>query len=364
MRISFMKRITAIFAVFSLALLLVSSCHDKPNLIADYKDVTISYGVLNINDDIHYFKIYRGFITEDNALVEAGNWDNVYYPVDSIEVRLEEYMNGVRTRGEILDTTTTVPKEEGFFPSPKQLLYYSEMKLNPEATYRLVIRRVNTGEEVYAETVLVGDFSIRIPMNSWNFNQADENNNPTNATIRFFQANNASAYDIYLTFYYVEVDTLTNAVEHKSITKRLTSSVLYASASSDENVYQGFAPKSFFTFIAQSLQPNDRVVRYIDAIDGKQYYCFKLQIWAVNDEYVKYVDASTPNQSIVQDRVLYTNFVSAHQNAYGFLASRNCCTRNLTMSSPNHNEDTLVKGSVTGHLGFDYYRNSPFFHEE
>ncbi len=359
-----MKRITVAFAAFSFSLLLLCGCHDKLNLIADYKDVTISYGVLNINDDIHYFKVYKGFITEDNALVEAGNWDNVYYSVDSIEVRLEEYMNGVRTRGEILDTTTMVPKEDGLFPSPKQLLYYSEMKLNPEATYRLVIRRVNTGEEVYAETVMVNNFSIRIPMNSWNFNQADENNNPTPATIRFYEADNAAAYDIYLTFYYVEVDLLTNAVEHKSITKRLTPSVLYASSSSSENFYNGYAPKTFFTFIAQSLQPNDRVVRYIDAIDGRQYYCFKMQIWAVSDEYVKYVDASTPNQSIVQDRVLYTNFVSENQNAYGFLASRNCCTRNLMMSSLDHNEDSLVKGSVTGHLGFDYYRNSPFFHEE
>ncbi|MBR4787658.1 MAG: DUF4249 family protein [Bacteroidales bacterium] len=359
-----MKRISTVFASFFLGLILLCSCHDKPNLIADYKDVTISYGVLNINDDIHYFKIYKGFITEDNALVEAGNWENVYYPVDSLEVRLEEYMNGVRTRGEILDTTTMVPKEDGFFPSPKQLLYYSEMKLNPEATYRLVIRRVNTGEEVYAETVMVGDFSIRIPMNSWNFNMADENNNPINAPIRFYQAENAAAYDIYLTFYYVEMDKETKAVEHKSITKRLTSSLWYASPSSAENVYPSFAPKSFLTYIAQSLQPNDRVVRYIDALDGRQFHCFRMQIWAVSDEYLKYLDASTPNQSIVQDRFLYTNFVSENQDAYGFLASRNYCTRDLMMSSLDHNEDSLVKGSITGHLGFDYYRNSPFFHEE
>ena len=238
------------------------------------------------------------------------------------------------------------------------------MKLNPEATYRLVIHRVNTGEEVYAETVMVGDFSIRIPMNSWYFNLADQDNNPTNATIRFFQAENAAAYDIYLTFYYVEVDKETKAVEHKSITKRLTSGLLYASPSSAENDYQGYAPKNFFSFIAQSLQPNNRVVRYIDAIDGKQYYCFKMQIWAVSDEYIKYVDASTPNQSIVQDRVLYTNFVSADHDAYGFLASRNCCTRDLMMSSLDHNEESLVRGSITGHLGFDYYRNSPFYHDE
>ena len=85
MRISFMKRITAIFAVFSLALLLVSSCHDKPNLIADYKDVTISYGVLNINDDIHYFKIYRGFITEDNVKRADGKDEFYDLLIDPLE---------------------------------------------------------------------------------------------------------------------------------------------------------------------------------------------------------------------------------------------------------------------------------------
>lgn len=353
-----MKLISWIFPILLTSCVILTSCKDKLDLTADYKDITISYGVMNINDSIHYFKVYRGFLTDDNALVEAGNWENIYYPVDSIEVRLEEYVNGMFVNGEILDTTTQVSKSEGFFPNPKQLLYYSYRKLNPEAAYRLVVKRLNTGEEVYAESLVVGDFTIKTPINSWNLNL--ENVYP----IRFYQASNAAAYDIYLSFYYIEVNQKTGEIEHKVLTKRLTSDVVRASSSSNELSYQSFAPKTFFTYIAQSLENKPNVVRYIDAIDGNPYRCLRMQVWAVNDVYMKYMDASSPSHSIVQDRVIYTNFVSGNNDAFGFIASRNSCHRDLMLSSLEHNEDTLVKGYATRHLGFDYYRNSPLFLEK
>lgn len=353
-----MKIRNAYYGVGLLFLLTFAACNDKPDLTADYKDISIAYGVLNPDEEIHYFKIYKGFITDGNALVEAGNWENVYYPVDSIEVRLEEYRNGTRIHGEILDTTTAKPKDDGFFPSPKQLLYYSDMKLNPESTYRLVIRHVNTGEEVYAETPLVSNFTIRSPVNSWNMNL--EKTFP----IRFYEAENAAAYDLYLTFYYVEVNQKTGAVEHKSLTRHLNSSPLRAIPGGSENSYQNYVPSTIYTFLEQNITPDPDVVRYIDAVDNQPYKCLRLQVWAVNDVYMNYLDAATPNQSIVQDRQVYTNFVSDNHNAYGILASRISTQRDLMMSSLEHNEDSLVLGSHTRNLGFDYYRNSPLFLEK
>ena len=161
-----MKKTFTIGLMCVVASFLFLQCHEL-DLTADFKDITISYGILNIQDDIHYFKIYRGFITDENSLIEAGKWDNVYYPVDSIEVRLEEYKNGKIVRSAVLDTTTAVPREEGYFPNPKQLLYYSDWKLDDESVYRLVIDRRTTGDEIYAETMMVGDFNIKNPMQSW-----------------------------------------------------------------------------------------------------------------------------------------------------------------------------------------------------
>lgn len=328
----------------------------KPvDLTADYKDITVSYGLLNMKDNIHYFKIYRGYLTDGNAYEAAQEWDNLYYPVDSIEVRLEEYRDGQFLRRAVLDTTTAVPKEEGDFHHPRQLLYYSDWALDVDNVYRLVVHRKNTGEEVYAETVMVGDFSIRNPMVSWGLNST--NHYP----IKFSMAENAAMYDLYLTFYYIEVDNKTGEVAHKQISRKINGDYIRAT-SSQEITYTGFIPNTFFTTIVQGIETNPRVTRYIDSVGGKPYYCLRLTAWAANDTYLKYREVSTPGGSIIQNRMEYTNFVSKDESAYGFVASRNYAYRDLTMeNTTSHSEDTLVKSPRTRRLNFDYYRNSPEF---
>jgi len=350
-----MKENRLLILVLALLLGVMTSCNDKVHLAADYKDISITYAILNQKDSIHYFKIYKGYLTEENAYEAALDWDNIYYPVDSIEVRLEERSEqGTLLRTAILDTTTSVPRQSGYFAYPKQLLYYSTWELNDENTYRLVIKHVNNGKEVYAETPVVGNFSVKYPMQTWNMNQDKA------TTIKFYAAPHAVAYDVYLHFYYVEVNNATGAVAHKVITKKLNADFV-RSTTSGEVSYVGFVPNYFYKILAQNLEPNDKVTRYIDAINGIPYNCIQLQLWAAGKAYLDYYKVSHPNTSIVQNRLEYTNFVSEDNDAYGIVTSRNTCYRNLQFSPMDHNEDTLVKGSVTKNLGFDYYRNSPLF---
>jgi len=345
------------YRLFPLYLIVLSTlfCGCEPiDLTAEYKDVTISYAILNQQDPVHYFKIYKGFITDDNAYVAASSWENVYYPVDSIEVRLEEYVSKSLVRSAVLDTTTQVERSAGYFPNPKQLLYYSTWQLRGDATYRLVVKRLATGEEVYAETLVVGNFDVRRPQSSWSMNSDA-------FTIKFYAAENAALYDIYFTFYYIEVDNRTGEISHKSLTKKLNAESIRSTSSGDIS-FSSFRPKDLYEYIGQQLQPNERVTRYIDALDDHPYRCFKLQVWAGDKNYRTYQDVATPSASIVENRLEYTNFVSAHNDAYGLLGSRNFCDRFLTMeNTTSHSEDSLVKGSKTKQLGFDYYRNSPLF---
>lgn len=348
-----MKKTLIICALLACMGLVFRQC--KPlDLTADYKDITISYGILNVKDNVHYFKIYRGFITDENSYVAASDWNNIYYPVDSIEVRLEEYNNGKLTRSAVLDTTTAVPKEEGAFHNPKQLLYYSKWQLDPERVYRLVIHRNSTGEEIYAETVMVHNFSVKRPMVTWNMNL----NQPYKMIFR--SAENAAMYDVFLTFYYIEVDKSTGAIEHKQISRKLNGDYIRAT-SSDEVIFMGFTPESFFNTIIQGIETNDRVTRYIDSIDGNPYYCMRLTVWAANQSYLTYREVATPSSSIVQNNLEYTNFISSDESAYGLVASRNYASTDLMMSPTEHNEDTLVLSARTRRLNFDYYRNSPEF---
>ena len=133
-----------LFGIVTLLLFLSTSCDNELQLAADYKDITVTYAILNPKDSVHYFKIYKGYLTSENAFEAAFDWNNIYYPVDSIEVRFEEYSeNGTLLRTAILDTTTQVDKLNGYFANPKQLLYYSTWKLDVDNTYRLIIKRLN-----------------------------------------------------------------------------------------------------------------------------------------------------------------------------------------------------------------------------
>lgn len=330
----------------------------KPvDLTADYKDITISYGILNIKDNVHYFKIYRGYITDGNAYEAAGDWNNIYYPVDSIEVRLEEYQNGHCTRSAVLDTTTAIPKEDGDFHGPKQLLYYSDWQFDEESTYRLVIHRLTSGDEIYAQTLMVGNFTVRRPMVSWNMNSNNQ------YKIIFSSAPNAAMYDLYLTFYYIEVDNSTGEIEHKQITRRINGDYIRATSGTEVS-FTGFTPETFFRTIVQGIETNNHVTRYIDSVAGQPYRCMRLSAWAADENYLTYREVSTPGSSIVQNRLEYTNFVSENESAYGLLASRNYAYADLTFDNTSgHNEDTLVRSPRTRHLNFDYYRNSPEFPE-
>lgn len=348
-----MKKTIILGLLCAVAALFFQRC-EKLDLTADYRDITISYGILNVKDDVHYFKIYRGYLTDQNAYVEAGNWDQIYYPIDSIEVRFEEYQNGKMVRSAVLDTTTAISKEPGYFHNPKQLLYYSDWKLDPDKNYRLVIHRNSDGQEVYAETMIVHNFSVRRPTNSWNLNL----NQPYK--IQFYAAENAAFYDVFLTFYYIEVDNATGAVEHKQLTKKLNGDYIRAT-SNTEISYTGFTPESFFNTFIQSIETNPNVTRYIDSVAGKPYYCMRLTIWAGDENYLTYREVATPSSSIVTNRQEFTNFVSNDESAYGLLASRNFTYVDLMMSPTEHNEDTLVLSKRTKRLNFEYYRNSPEF---
>lgn len=182
--------------------ILLGSCTPELDLNAEYKDVTVVFGLLNPSDSAHYVKIYKGFLTDGNAYEVASYLENISY-IDSIDVTLEEYVNEVKIRTISLDTTTIISKDPGDFAYPLQILYYTDETLNQDANYKLKIVNKYSGKVVTGETPVVNDFLISSPTTSTlNLNIIRE------SFIKFRKASNATAYDIYETFYYFEVDKI------------------------------------------------------------------------------------------------------------------------------------------------------------
>lgn len=331
---------TLLFGLF--ISILLSSCTPELDLNAEYKDITVVFGLLNPSDSTHYVKIYKGFLTDGNTYEVASYIENISY-IDSIDVTLEEYVNDQLIKTIALDTTTVISKDPGDFAYPLQILYYTNEILNKDAIYKLKIVNKYSGKVVTGETPVVNDFVIVSPIASaLNLNIVRE------SFIKFKKATDATAYDIYETFYYFEVDKISGEIVKKgSITRKINNSLL---RSQSAEISLPYKPCQIFTSIANNIEPDNSVIRYRDGND-----CIEMKVWAAEDDYVTYLDVNTQSSGVVLDRNEFTNLISNDKSALGIFSSRNVAFKRYDIS--NASEDSLVSGSLTGNLGFDYYRN-------
>ncbi len=323
------------FFVVMAAMLVLSSCTPEFSQIAEYKDITIVYGLLNVSEDTQYVKIQKAFLTEGNAYDEARKPENIYYDSTIIDVSMKEIVNGKEVKSIPLKMTTDVPKDDGVFANPKQVLYYTTEKLLPEAIYKLVIKNKETGKVVEGETSVVGPFSIMAPMTS-NLNMTNKK-----SVIKFYTAANAVSYDVFMQFRYIEVDR-----ETKQVVKRgqMRWKVGTLGEQHGSSAIMQYMPESFYTIVASNLTPNPKVWRYAYG------ECIDIEVNAAGESYKTYLDVNAPSSSIVQDKLEFTNMKTADGTAYGIFSSRNQTMR--TYSLHTIAEDSLVRGSVTGHLSF------------
>ena len=330
-----MKKRTVFYAVLLAICATFIACSKDFESNAPYKDVTIVYGILNSDDDTHYIKIYKGFLTTGDAYNVAQEYDSLYY-FDKIKVEVEEYVNNTKTNTFTLDTTTSIPREAGDFASPKQLLYVFTRHLRDDAMYLLRITNKETGREVTAQTLLVRSFRINSP----NGTQLDITKATPNR-IKFSDAGNAAAYDVYQYFYYIERDKTTLQETEKYVKRKINSSILTATS-------MNYVPASIFTAISSNVKPNSNVERYL-----KSDSCIKFEVWAVNDELLKYVQVTTPSSSVVLDRLHYTNIKADDNLTAGILGSRKKVESWYQINQIS--QDSIVYGSQTRNLGFHYF---------
>ena len=301
------------------------------------QDITIAYCLLNVNETEHYVKIYKAFLTDDNAYKFASNsgLEAISY-MDSIEVVMEENIGGKIVRQIPFDTTTTIPKDSGLFPHPTQILYAAKnITLLPNATYRLKLKNKYTEKECYAETKLVNNFFISQPIGELNLTFF----NPVNCG--FTLSENAVSYEMYQIFRYVEVDKNTGERTKHSVKRKVSN----AEVNTTGATVIKYNINNIYKIIGDQVKKNDKVTRYIDT-----YACIDYEAWLAGKAYSLYVKATNQTSSVLNNKIEYTNFVSDDNSAFGVFSSRNSAKRTYTISSMS--EDSLVAGQYTKHLGF------------
>lgn len=330
-----MKKRTVFYALCASIILFIMACSKEFDSTAPYQDVTIVYGIINSNDNTHYIKIYRGFLTDGDAYAVASEYDSLYY-FGKIKVELLEYTNGKVTGTFQLDTTTSISRESGDFASPKQLLYYLTQPLRDDSQYLLRITNKETGRVGTAQTSIVGDFTVNAPA-THQLNITNGTSNP----IRYSEAPNAVAYDIYQYFYYIERDKTTHVETEKVIKRKINSEPI-------KGLETSYVPNTIYTAIASHVQANNNVERFL-----KGDSCIRFEIWAVNEDLYNYVKVSTPSSSVVMDRLQYTNVKAEDNLVAGIFASRKKAESWHAINTQS--QDSIVRGSKTRNLGFHYF---------
>ncbi|MDR3047037.1 MAG: hypothetical protein LBU51_05395 [Bacteroidales bacterium] len=318
-----------------------SACKPKFDVYDDYKDIVFAYGVFNIHETTHYFKIYKGFQTDENIYDYARQmeWNKLYF--DSLEVYLEERVNNEVRRTYPFDTTTAIPKDPGIFPSPLQILYKNRnpLTINTTSTYRFVIKNKYSNEnyQVYADAKMIGDFYITNPASSSNLDLTTSHG----ISCAFKNPDNGSAFEVYQVFKYIEVDKITHHVEKKSLRRKVSADFCQPGNSTKithriDHVYN---------LIGATLEVNDQVVRYTD-----DRTCIEYEVWVCGASLATYMKLNELNSATLGNKIDFSNFIAENKNAYGIFSSRNSSVRVYDIDS--NSEDSLVQGQYTKHLGF------------
>lgn len=286
------------------------SCNKKLNVNADWRDITVVYGILNQNDDTAFIKITKAFLGEGDALQFAKIPDSSSYP-DKLEVKLESWSGKTLVKTYDFDTITIHTKQAGdsIFYYPDQLVYYSPTgHLDENNTYKLRITHKKTGVVDSASTRMVHNFTVDIPDP---FIKRTEYTPGHNFEVKFEPAFGGKRYQLVIRFHYLE--TSSSGTVAKSfdwlLFNNLEVSDPYAVA---PVAIETFASGDiFYTQVAGNIKEDPLVTsRAARGVD----YIFSV----ASDDLNTYMEVTEPSLSIIQERPSFTNIF----NGIGLFSSR------------------------------------------
>jgi len=290
----------------------ISACSTDVDLYADYKDITIVYGLLDAGHDTNFVKITKAFLGPGNALEIAKDPDSSNY-AEKLNVILQGRKNSSDLNPIILDTITIYNKLAGdsIFYFPSQLLYFTTATLDVNAKYTLKV--APEAKVIEAKTDMIGSFGILRPVNRINFAS-------TVATqIEWNSARGGRRYEVNLKFYYKELRPGNPDTVFKVLNWNLG---MRKSQTLDggEGMSVSYLGEEFYTRLGQELDDVLNVRRWADEV--------VLTISAGGEELSTFIDVNAPSNSIVQEIPQYTNIA----NGYGIFSARRQAQQTYTLS--------------------------------
>ncbi len=341
-----------------LLLTLVSSCKEDIDLTGDAQETAVVYGLLNQADSIHFIKINRAFISNDNSLITAQIPDSNYFA--SVEATVKEIIGGSVARTWTLEDTIVENKEPGVFFAPEQKLYYfktasgAPLIANGNTQYQLDID-INEGEfAVSGITKLITGMGIQTPSNlsSYSFATSNVNTNGYAKTQVKFTKGDSYAMDATIQVAFEEYIGATATV--KTFDWKIAT--LDASELTNSDVIAYAQGSTFYNLVKDNVTNNP-------AITKRKLKYIKLTVTGGSEDLQKYMSVTKPSSSLAQNKPTYTNLSASNdRKVVGIFSARNSISVSKDDFTPNgstflraldaNSMRELAIGTITGSLLF------------
>lgn len=319
-----------------------SACSTEVNLEAEWKDIPIVYGFLNVQDTAHYVRVQKAFLEPGgDALQIAQISDSIYY--DDIAVSLENITKGTsfpleRVNGE----DEGYPKEEGIFANSPNVLYKIGAQLADLEGSDEVVLRVDRGDELppaVAETVVLSEIdsvtsSPANNINRWRYDQL--------MPVVWRPGPEAQIFDVRFIIHYREV---TAGQMQEPVPKTVEWVVNRSVLRDDPNSARekvDVSGEAFYAFLGSAIPPSQGEIRIFDYID--------IIITGAGSEFRDFILVEQANTGITsaQNVPVFTNI----EEGLGVFSSRyQLVRRGIRLGGEAR--DTLEEGMFTRDINFN-----------
>jgi len=310
---------------------LVASCETGIDINTDNQDVPIVYCVLNSADSFQYVRIQKTYLIDQAALDYPPVQDSMLFKGE-IVITMERWSGGKVMETVRFAPTNEIPKDSGFFPYEKNILYKAKAKIIANQIYRLYIYLGSQEKVLYSEASSLGNLTVIDPMP---LPQRKISLYPgTNYTCRWQPVENAGVYQVSIRFNYKE--TIGGVAKIKYLDWPQT----FASPGSDtEYLSNDISGSRFMHILEDNLTSVDGIVREVIGMN--------FQIVSGSMELKYYIESTSPSEGALMEKPVYSNIT----NGIGLFCSVARIDVNDLFLSPV-TIDSIAYGQFTKTLGF------------
>ncbi len=337
----------------------IVSCDNDLDIIADWKDIPVVYGVLNAQDSVHYVKLNKAFLGQGDVLSMAQEFDSLYYNQEEVGLRLIEYRlaGGQYIESKSIEMEPTdqfVKPPNGIFSSPDQIIYKSNASLNNERYYSAQVYDKSLDTVIASNLIpidILSPLQVIKPNPASALNLVPNGNYPI--TVEWSPLENAALYELKIRFHYVEQEIANLSNTFDTFIDWTFPYLLPTSSISSESI--SLDAEQFLNFLAVNIDQNPNVYRQVKGMQVSQatisHACLDVTLMAAAQDLSTYILLNQNSNSIVLDRPEYSNI----DNGIGILSSRSFNVIEQVKIN-NLSNDEIAFNEITKHLNFAYFR--------